>query len=117
MMLPAFFCSIVPPFLTAVLLSANGAADAVFAPAVPTSSSAALIPMTFRMLGSLPGSGFEELRRKRNNSAADVNRRAASAGVRSVVYLAGDGEAGARRPGAGRPGPGAVAREGARADP
>ena len=35
MMLPAFFCSMLPPLLNAVLVSANGAADAV--PAVARS--------------------------------------------------------------------------------
>ena len=60
----------VPPFLKSVLVSANGAADAVPG---GREHSAALIPMMFRMVRSLRGSGFWECGRKRSNSAADVN--------------------------------------------
>ena len=117
MMLPAFFCSMVPPFLKSVLVSANGAADAV--PAV-ASSSAALIPMMFRMVRSFARIRcFGRLRRKPSNSAADVNAPASGQPeVGSPCILARRWpKRRARRPRAGRAGAGAVAREGARADP
>jgi hypothetical protein len=56
--------------MNSVLVSVKGAADAV---PVAASSSAALIPMMFRMLRSLEGGRRVRMRGKNNNSSMAVN--------------------------------------------